>query len=98
MTGMEDEPKGLQLAQASKLLRSFVEGGTSLNALVQHMEFLLSDSDFQLDNAQRSRALNHVYLLEEINALALDEGRCPSADEAREIDRLVTALTIELGL
>lgn len=76
---MEDSTSLTESVRA--LEDQYLASGISLNALVHRGEALLEQGKSVLPPEKHQRAMNCIYVLEEINALVLDEGRSMSADE-----------------
>jgi hypothetical protein len=73
---------GTNLSDSVRALEDqYLASAISLNALVHRGEALLEQGKSVLPPEKHQRAMNCVYVLEEINALMLDEGRLMRADE-----------------
>ena len=85
------------IVSVSALETQYLTSANSLNSLVQRGEALLEQGKSALNPQRHQRAMNCIYVLEEINALVLDEGRSISTDErlrvAAELQKLVSLVT-----
>lgn len=78
------------IAESVRMLEAqYLAGGITLNALAHRAEVLLEQARSALSPEKHQQAMNCAYVIEEINALVLDEGRAMSAGERLR-------LTIEL--
>jgi hypothetical protein len=85
---------GTNLTDSVRALEDqYLAGAISLNALVLRVEALLEQGKSVMFPAAHQRAMNCVYVLEEINALVLDEGRSIEADERLRVAAELRMLT-----
>jgi hypothetical protein len=75
-----------------KLLASYRGGTSDLARLSQRAETLIEEIRPHLSTDTFSQAMNCVYLIEEINALVLDESRRVTDSEQHEIHTQLTIL------
>lgn len=69
----------------SAIESQYLANGISLNTLVHRCEAVLDQSRSVLPPAVHQRAMNCIYVIEEINALILDEGRSLRDDECARV-------------
>lgn len=74
------------------LILSYRVGTTELNSLSFKSEVLVEKLRLCLLAEDFSRAMNCVYVIEEINAVVLDENRQPKQPEQDEIERQLALL------
>ena len=83
-------------ASLQALEASYLTGDIPLNAVVHRAEALLEEGKAMLTPDAFLRAMNCVYLIEDVNALVLDEGRPLKEGErasiATELGRLVASV------
>jgi hypothetical protein len=75
-----------------KLIASYQEGSTDLAHLSQRAETLIEAMRPNLPADTFSKAINSVYLIEDINALVLDESRQVTAGERQDIHAQLSML------
>ena len=75
-----------------KLIASYRSGLTDLAHLSQRSETLIEAMCPNLTTDTFSQAMNCVYLIEDVNALVLDEGRRVTDTEQSEINAQLKAL------
>lgn len=80
-------------ALVSALESQYLANEISLNALVHRCEALLDETRSALPPDTHKRAMNCVYILEEINALVLDEGRSMRDEERVRVKAELETLT-----
>lgn len=80
-----------QLRAMEERLALFRRGGLPLHALVADLEILLTSLD-QVPATWRGRFLDHWATLEEVNAVALDEGRPPAEIDGGLVESSVAGL------
>ena len=74
------------------LIATYRRGEASLNTLASQSESLLSEVGMHLGEGILQKAMNCAYIIEEINALVLDENRTPNASERLQIEKEIERL------
>jgi hypothetical protein len=74
------------------LIASYREGSTRLHSLAAGIETLVERMQSSLSAEDFGRAMNCFYLIEDVNALTLDEGRQPTQVEQDSIHRQLNLL------
>jgi hypothetical protein len=82
----------LLTGELHKLIASYRDGSSDLAHLSQRAETLIEETRPNLLADNFSQAMNCVYLIEEINALVLDESRQVTDIEQRDICTQLTIL------
>jgi hypothetical protein len=80
-----------------KLNASYRARAVHLNTLASHSETLLEKMQSALPDEDFARAMNCVYLIEEINAIVLDESRQPTHAEQKAIENEMAILEKIIG-
>lgn len=98
--GLEND--NLRIQQLLDLICSYQIGSTELNSLCFKSELMVEEMHPRLPSGDFSKAMNCVYVLEEINALILDEARPVTQAEHTEIESQLALLkkliTVKPGL
>lgn len=90
---------GTSVADSVRALeKQYAANEISLNALVQRSEALLEQSKSVLAPGTHQRAMNCIYVVEEINALVLDEGRLMRDDEQARVKSELQRLSSLIAL
>lgn len=74
------------------IIATYRSGEESLNALATQSEGILSAMGVHLGEALLQRAMNCAYIIEEINAVVLDENRSPNVSERLQIENEIERL------
>ena len=82
----------LRTHQLLDLISSYQTGSTEFSSLCFKSELMLEDMRLNMSGNEYARAINCVYVLEEINALILDETRPASQAERAEIENQLVLL------
>ncbi len=81
------ENDGLILQQLHDLISCYRKGAVELSSLSFKSEVLVEKMRPWLPSGAHSEAMNCVYVVEEINAVVLDENRNVTKEEVAEIER-----------
>ena len=82
----------LLVQQLRDLISRYRRGAANLNSLSFKSELLVEEMRACLSPSGHSEAMNCVYVIEEINAVVLDENRSVSQEELAEIERRLALL------